>query len=79
MNKLKTNEERYAAAAVAIAKAIEHVSDTGDVELLNEIMDDSMGVMGKIAAKLSIENRIKFTDWLYKKADQKLDEIKKMP
>ena len=77
MMELKSNEERYAAAAVAIAKAIEHVSDTGDVELVNDIMEDAMGVMNKIVQRLNPVNQEKFAAWLKKKADSKMEEINK--
>jgi hypothetical protein len=74
--KKMSNEERYASGAMAIAKAIEYVSDTGDVELVNEIMDDAIGVMSKIAQRLQPQNQEAFSMWLQKKADSKLSEIK---
>ena len=77
MMELKSNEERYAAAAVSIAKAIEHVSDTGDVELVNDIMEDAISVMSKIAQRLNPVNQEKFAAWLKKKADSKMEELNK--
>ena len=77
MMELKSNEERYAAAAVSIAKAIEHVSDTGDLELVNDIMEDAISVINKIAQRLNPVNQEKFSTWLKKKADSKMEEINK--